>query len=76
MNARKRATIYLDADLHRALRFKAAATERSFSGIVNEAVRRSLVEDAIDLTAIETRAPEPVVGFAIVVKRLKWRCQL
>ena len=47
----KRATIYLDADLHRALKLKAAATDRTLSDIVNEAVRRELSEDADDLAA-------------------------
>jgi len=72
----KRATVYLDSDLHRALRLKAAATDRSISEIVNEAVRRSLAEDAADLAAIETRAMEPEVDFAVVVKNMKRRGRL
>jgi hypothetical protein len=47
----KRATIYLDEDLHRALRMKSAVTDRTISDIVNEAVRRDLAEDAEDLAA-------------------------
>ena len=47
----KRATVYFDADLHQALRLKAAVSSRSISEIVNEAVRRSLAEDAEDLAA-------------------------
>jgi len=66
----------LDSDLHRALRLKAAATDRSISEIVNEAVRRSLAEDAADLAAIETRAMEPEVDFAVVVKNMKRRGRL
>src|SRR5690606_3166504 len=38
----KRSTIYLDNDLHTALRLNAAATHRSLSEIVNGAVRRAL----------------------------------
>ena len=76
MDAQKRATVYLDSDLHRALRLKAAATDRSISEIVNEAVRRSLAEDAADLVAIETRAAEPQVDFAAVVKNMKRRGRL
>jgi plasmid stability protein len=76
MNEQKRATVYLDSDLHRALRLKAAATDRSISEIVNEAVRRSLAEDAADLAAIETRAAEPEVDFAVVVKNMKRRGRL
>jgi hypothetical protein len=45
-NAVKRATIYFDADIHRALRLKAVETERPISELVNDAVKRSLAEDA------------------------------
>jgi len=76
MDTPKRATVYLDSDLHRALRLKAAATDRSISEIVNEAVRRSLAEDAMDLAAIESRAAEPEVDFAVVVKNMKRRGRL
>ncbi|MCC6212596.1 MAG: ribbon-helix-helix protein, CopG family [Burkholderiales bacterium] len=73
MDAKKRATVYVDSDLHRALRLKAAATDRSISEIVNEAVRRILAEDAADLAAIEHRTAEPEVDFAVVVKNMKRR---
>jgi predicted transcriptional regulator len=76
MDAQKRATVYLDSDLHRALRLKAAATDRSISEIVNEAVRRSLAEDAIDLAAIESRVAEAEADFAVVVKGMKRRGRL
>lgn len=67
---RKRATIYLDPDLHRALRLKAAETEQSVSKLVNEAVKLSLAEDAEDLAAFEARAGEPSLAFENVVKDL------
>ncbi len=67
----KRATIYFDPALHRALRVKAAETDRSLSDLVNEAVRLSLVEDAEDLAAFEERASEPDLSFEDVVKDLK-----
>ena len=72
----RRSTIYLDDDLHRALRIKAAATDRTISQIVNEAVRRDLSEDAEDLTAFEDRADEPVYAFEEVVKVLRERGKL
>ena len=40
-----RSTLYLDPELHRALRLKAASAHRSMSAIVNEAVRAALRED-------------------------------
>ena len=67
----KRATVYFDPALHRALRVKAAETDRSLSDLVNEAVRLSLAEDAEDLAAFEDRAVEPDLRFEDVVKDLK-----
>ena len=67
----KRATVYFDPVLHRALRLKAAETDRSLSEIVNEAVKNSLSEDAEDLAAFEERANEPSLLFEDVVKELK-----
>jgi hypothetical protein len=67
----KRATIYLDSDLHRALRMKAAETSSSISEIVNNAVKLALTEDAEDLAAFEERANEPLVSFEDVLKELK-----
>lgn len=67
----KRTTVYFDPALHRALRLKAAETDRSLSDIVNEAVRLSLLEDAEDLAAFEERASEPSLSFEEVVKELR-----
>ena len=59
----KRATIYLDSDLHHALRIKAAETEHSMSELVQEAIKLSLAEDSIDLSAFEQRKEEPSLPF-------------
>ena len=67
----KRATIYLDPVLHKALRMKSAETSRSMSEIVNEAVKQALAEDAEDLAAFEERAREPLVSFENMLKELK-----
>ena len=67
----KRATVYFDPYLHRALRLKAAETDRSISELVNEAVRLSLAEDADDLAAFEERASEPEMSFEDLVKDLR-----
>jgi len=69
----KRATVYFDPELHRALRVKAAETDRSMSDLVNEAVQLSLAEDAEDLAAFEERQCEPSLPFEDVVKDLKRR---
>ena len=67
----KRSTIYLDPDLHQALRIKALETSRSMSKIINEAVRETLAEDAEDLAVFEERADEPLISYEQMVKRLK-----
>ena len=72
----KRATVYFDPALHRALRVKAAQTDRTLSEIVNEAVRSSLAEDADDLAAFEERASEPNLAFEDVVQDLRRRGQI
>ncbi|HEX9731572.1 MAG TPA: CopG family transcriptional regulator [Thermoanaerobaculia bacterium] len=72
----KRATVYFDPDLHRALRFQAAETQRSVSELVNNAVRLSLAEDADDLAAFDARRNEPNLSFEEVVQDLKRRGKL
>lgn len=73
MDRPKRSTIYFEPALHHALRLKAAASDRSISEIVNDAVRPALAEDAEDLTAYELRAREPSVSFESVVRDLRKR---
>jgi hypothetical protein len=72
----KRATIYFDSQIHRALRLKAAETDRSISDLVNDAVKSSLAEDADDLAAFDKRAAEPRLSFEVVVRDLKKRGKL
>ena len=67
----KRATIYVDEELHRALKIKAAALGRTISEIVNEAIRRELAEEADDLAAFEDRADEPLRPFDEVARTLR-----
>jgi hypothetical protein len=73
MSENKRATIYFDPEIHRALRLKAADSDRSVSELVNEAVKLSLAEDAEDLAAFEERASERDLPFEDVVKDLRRR---
>ena len=67
----KRATIYLDEELHRALRLKAATTSKTISELVNDAVRYSMAEDEADLSAYRERINEPAVSYEAFVKELK-----
>ena len=72
----KRATVYFDPDIHRALQLKAAASDDSMSDIVNRAVRLSLAEDAEDLEAFQKRKREPNLDFEKFVKALRRRGKL
>ena len=67
----KRSTIYFDAELHKALRLKAASTHRSVSDLVNEAVRQSLQEDQEDLAALDERDAEPTMTYEELLNDLK-----
>ncbi len=70
-SAAKRATVYLDPDLRKALRLKAVETSQSVSELVNRAVREALAEDAEDIAAFEERAGEPLIRYDAMVKKLK-----
>ena len=69
--ALRRATIYLDPQLHKALKLKSIETSKSISALVNQAVKDALAEDAFDIASYEERENEPVVSFTEMVKRLK-----
>ena len=71
MTAPKRATVYFEAEVHKALRLRAAANDRSISDLVNDAVRVSLAEDAADLSSIDRRKKERSVSFDSFVQGMK-----
>ena len=67
----KRSTVYLEPELHRALRIKAIHSKRSMSDIVNDAVREALREDAEDLSAFDERADEPTLSYEELLEDLR-----
>lgn len=67
----KRATVYLDPVLHKALCLQSIETARSVSELINAAVRDELADDARDLALFAARASEPTVDFEAFVKGLK-----
>ena len=67
----KRATVYFEPALHKAVRLKAVHTHRSVSDIVNDAVRLALREDQEDLAVFEDRVAEPVISYEALLKDLK-----
>lgn len=76
MASTKRATVYLEQPLHRALRLKSVETDRTISDLVNDAVRESLAEDADDLATLAARRKEPARSFRTFVAELKRRGEL
>ena len=71
----RRATVYFNPDVHRALRLKAAETDRSISELIDEAVRLSLQEDFEDLAALKERAREPSIRFEDAGRKSKRRSE-
>lgn len=72
----KRATIYLEPEVHKALRLRAAANDRSISEMVNAAVKAALAEDAEDLESIGRRKSEKSISFESFVRGMKRRGRL
>jgi hypothetical protein len=73
MSTQKRATVYFEAEVHKALRLRAAANDQSISDMVNAAGKASLAEDAEDLAACEKRKREKSVLFDSFVQGMKRR---
>ncbi len=73
MSTAKRSTVYLEPELHRALRLKAVETERTISDTINDAVRSNLAEDAEDLESFRKRAKGPTLSFEQVIRDLRRR---
>lgn len=67
----KRSTVYFEAEIHHALRVKAATTHQSVSEVVNEAVRIALSEDQEDLKAFSQRTDETTLSYEELLEDLK-----
>jgi plasmid stability protein len=66
-----RSTVYLEPDLHQALRLKSAHSRRSMSEIVNDALRHALREDQEDLAAVKSRTKERALSYEDFLAKLK-----
>jgi hypothetical protein len=66
----KRSTVYLEPELHKALKLQAVETSTNVSELINDAVRDALREDRDDLAAFEERGSEPTISFEQLLKRL------
>ena len=70
-NLSKRATVYFDPAIHRVLKVKAAETSTSISDIIDNAIRRELLEDEDDLRTFKERVSEPTISYDKLVAELK-----
>lgn len=66
-----RATVYLEEDLHKALKIKAIEASTSVSELVNDAVKATFLEDLEDLEAFEKRKSEKPISYERFLKELK-----
>lgn len=67
----RRSTVYFSPELHRALRIKAAHTQRTVSELVNDAVRLALREDEEDLAAFVERQQDLLMTYEELLQDLK-----
>lgn len=67
----KRATVYFDEDLHKALKLRSVESATTLSDFVNEAVKDALAEDLEDLQSFRDRESEPSVDFEAFLRGLK-----
>jgi hypothetical protein len=77
MGARRKATFYVDSDIHKALRLKAAEDDVSPSELLNEMLAEELkeyLEDLEDRMAVKARQKEK--GQGISLEKLKKKLKL
>jgi hypothetical protein len=67
----KRATVYFEEDLHKALKLRSVQCATTLSDFVNEAVKDALAEDLEDLETFRERESEPAVDFETFLRGLK-----
>jgi hypothetical protein len=67
----KRATVYFDPDIHRALKIKAALTNKSISEFIDQAIKHEFAEDEEDIRIFKERIHEPTISLEDVLRDLK-----
>ncbi|MBI3552585.1 MAG: CopG family transcriptional regulator [Elusimicrobia bacterium] len=72
-NRRRVTTVYMDLDVSKAAKMKAAVTGMSVSDQVNEALRERLREDERDLEMIKRRRHEPSIPYEEFLADMKRR---
>lgn len=72
-NTTTKATFYLDSELYKTLKVKAALTDTKISALMNEALRAQLSEDLEDITTIRNRQAkkEQPLSYKAALKELQ-----
>ncbi|MGC8916860.1 MAG: CopG family transcriptional regulator [Thermoanaerobaculum sp.] len=71
MGSGTKTTLYLDEDVRRALRLKAALENRTLSELVNSSLRELLSRDLEDLAAFRERADDPLLTYEELLAELR-----
>lgn len=66
---RKASTIYLQPEIHKALKLKAVIRDCSLSDLAEEIIRNSLAEDMEDIKTVQKRKKESSMDFDNFVKK-------
>lgn len=68
-----KATLYLDSEMYKTLKLRAAETGQSLSSLMNEALEGQLAEDLDDIQSIRTRVAknEKPLSYEVALKKLK-----
>ena len=64
-------TIYLDENIYKALKIRAAMLKTSISSLANNTIRESIEEDTMDLKTIRDRKNEKETPLNIFLKEIK-----
>lgn len=70
-SAVRKSTIYMRDDLHKAVKMKAAETDKSVSEIIEEAIEVLLQEDLEDIQTVKKRSSGPFISYEQLLKNLK-----
>ena len=68
-----KATLYLDSEMYKTLKFRAVETGQSISALMNEALQAQLREDLDDITSIRKRRAkrEQPLSYEAALKELQ-----
>lgn len=73
---KKRATIYFDPEIHKAIKIKSAILNKSISEVVDEVLRNEFIEDLDDISIYKERISEPTISYEKALMELRKNGQI